>query len=122
MGAPGISGSLWRFGPFTMDGHSHELRREGVPIKLQDQPARILMFLLERPGEMISRDELQRSLWSSETFVDFDHSLNTAVMKLREALGDAADNPKYIETIPKRGYRFIAPVEPVGNRVGTRCP
>src|SRR5205807_6287091 len=81
--------------------------------KLQDQPSQILSILLQHHGEMVSREELQRRLWPSDTFVDFDHSLNTAIMRLREALGDSSDNPRFIETIPRRGYRFIAPVEEV---------
>src|SRR5206468_715919 len=84
--------------------------RGGTPIKVREQSFRILVFLLEHAGELVTREDLQRALWSSDTFVDFDHGLNTAVMKLREALGDSADKPLYIETVPKRGYRFIAPV------------
>src|SRR6516165_11156219 len=92
-----------------------ELRRGGTPVKLREQSFNILVFLLEHAGELVTREDLRRVLWPSDTFVDFDHSLNTAVMKLREALGDSADTPLYIETIPKRGYRFIAPVEAIGN-------
>jgi Tol biopolymer transport system component/DNA-binding winged helix-turn-helix (wHTH) protein len=100
----------WRFGIFEVDAPNNELRRSGAPIKIRDQSFRILVFLLEHAGELVTREDLQRALWSSDTFVDFDHGLNTAVMKLREALGDPADKPLYIETVPKRGYRFIAPV------------
>ena len=100
----------WRFGVFEVDVRNNELRRGGAPIKVREQSFRVLVFLLEHAGEMVTREELQRALWSSGTFVDFDHGLNTAVMKLREALGDSADKPLYIETVPKRGYRFIAPV------------
>jgi TolB-like protein/DNA-binding winged helix-turn-helix (wHTH) protein/Tfp pilus assembly protein PilF len=100
----------WRFGVFEFDACSMELRRAGIPIKLRDQPSRILACLLENAGRMVSREELRQLLWPSDTFVDFDHSLNTAVMNLREALGDSADKPLYIETLPKKGYRFIAPV------------
>ena len=96
-----------------------ELRRGGTPVKLREQSFNILVFLLEHAGELVTREDLRRVLWPSDTFVDFDHSLNTAVMKLREALGDAADAPLYIETIPKRGYRFIAPVEAIGNGLVT---
>jgi len=92
-----------------------ELRRNGTPVKIREQSFSILVFLLEHAGELVTREDLRRVLWPSDTFVDFDHSLNTAVMKLREALGDSAEKPLYIETIPKRGYRFIAPVEAVGN-------
>jgi len=92
-----------------------ELRRNGTPVKIREQSFSILVFLLEHAGELVTREDLRRILWPSDTFVDFDHSLNTAVMKLRETLGDSADAPLYIETIPKRGYRFIAPVEATGN-------
>jgi Tol biopolymer transport system component/DNA-binding winged helix-turn-helix (wHTH) protein len=100
----------WRFGVFEVDAQSGELRRSGTLIKLREQPARILLLLLEHAGEMVTREQLRERLWPSDTFVDFDHSLNSAVMKLREALGDSADKPLYIETIPKKGYRFVAPV------------
>jgi Tol biopolymer transport system component/DNA-binding winged helix-turn-helix (wHTH) protein len=100
----------WRFGVFEVDARTNELRRGGAPTKIREQSFRILVFLLEHAGELVTREDLQRALWSSATFVDFEHGLNTAVMKLREALGDSADKPLYIETVPKRGYRFIAPV------------
>ena len=109
----------WRFGVFEVDARTTELRRGGTPVKLRDQSFNILVFLLEHAGELVTREDLRRVLWPSDTFVDFDHSLNTAVMKLREALGDSADAPLYIETIPKRGYRFIAPVEAIGNGLVT---
>ena len=101
---------IWRFGAFEFDAYSMELRRAGIPIKLREQPSRILAYLLEHAGRMVTREELRQHLWPSDTFVDFDHSLNTAVMTLREALGDWADKPLYIQTIPRKGYRFIAPV------------
>jgi len=100
-----------RFGVFEFDFRSRELRKHGIRIKLQEQPCQILAFLLERRGEMVTRDELQRHLWPSDTFVDFDHSLNTAVMRLREALNDSSENPRFIETLPRRGYRFVSPFE-----------
>jgi Tol biopolymer transport system component/DNA-binding winged helix-turn-helix (wHTH) protein len=100
----------WRFGVFEVDTRGGELRRSGVPLKLRDQSFQILVALLERPGGIVTREELRRLLWSSDTFVDFDHSLNTAMMKLRDALGDSTEAPIYIETVPKHGYRFIAPV------------
>jgi Tol biopolymer transport system component/DNA-binding winged helix-turn-helix (wHTH) protein len=100
-----------RFGVFEVDLREGELRKSGLRIKLQDQPFQVLVMLLERPGEMVTREELQRRLWPADTFVDFDHSLNSAVKKLREALGDQAENPRFIETLHRRGYRFIAPVE-----------
>lgn len=100
----------WRFGVFEVDARNAELRRSGIPVKMREQSFRILVFLLEHAGEIVTREELRQILWPSDTFVDFDHSLNTAVMKLRGVLGDSAEAPLYIETIPKRGYRFIAPV------------
>jgi len=109
------TGQAWRFGVFEVDARTMELRRGGTPVKIREQSFNILVFLLEHAGELVNREDLRRVLWPSDTFVDFDHSLNTAIMKLREALGDSADTPLYIETIPKRGYRFIAPVEPIGN-------
>jgi DNA-binding winged helix-turn-helix (wHTH) protein len=98
-----------RFGVFELDLRSGELRRDGVRVPLQEQPFRLLAFLIARPGEVISRDELHEKLWPSE-FVVFDHGLNTAIRKLRTALDDSADNPRFIETLARRGYRFIAPV------------
>lgn len=100
------------FGPFELDSRSRELRKQGTPIKVQDQPLLILQILLERPGELVTREELRNRLWPSGTFVDFDHSLNTAVKKLRNALDDNADAPRYIETLPRRGYRLLAPIIP----------
>ena len=87
-----------------------ELRKNGLKIKLQEQPFQILSLLLERAGEVVTREELRQKLWPADTFVDFDHSLNAAVKKLRDALGDSADNPRFVETLARRGYRFIAPV------------
>ena len=110
MGMPVNAPRTWRFGVFELDAQSGELRRSGTLIKLREQPARILLLLLENAGQMVTREQLRERLWPADTFVDFDHSLNSAVMKLREALGDSADKPLYIETIPRKGYRFIAPV------------
>jgi DNA-binding winged helix-turn-helix (wHTH) protein len=101
---------IWRFGVLEFDACGMELRRAGIPVKLREQPSRILAYLLEDAGRMVTREELRQLLWPSDTFVDFDHSLNTAVMTLREALGDSADKPHYIATLPRRGYRFVAPV------------
>src|SRR5436189_857398 len=98
------------FGSFEVDLGSRELRRQGLKISLQDQPFRLLALLLERAGEVVTREELRDKLWPADTFVDFDHSLNTAVRKLREALGDSAETPRYVETLTRRGYRFVAPV------------
>jgi Tol biopolymer transport system component/DNA-binding winged helix-turn-helix (wHTH) protein len=119
MGTTANTATTWRFGVFEFDAPCGELRRAGVPIKLRDQSSRILVYLLEHAGQMVTREELRQHLWPSDTFVDFDHSLNTAIMKLREALGDSADKPLYIETVPKRGYRFVAPVS-LGLAVETR--
>src|SRR6266487_6359034 len=102
--------SILRFGVFEVDLRSGELRRQGVRIKLQEQPFHVLTVLLQRPGEVVTREELRSQNWPADTFVDFDNSLNTAINKLREALGDSADNPRFIETLPRRGYRFITPV------------
>ncbi|UWZ84777.1 winged helix-turn-helix domain-containing protein [Occallatibacter riparius] len=104
------TGHGWHFGVFEVDTARGELRRSGIPIKLRDQSFQILLALLEHPGQIVTREELRRRLWPSDTFVDFDHSLNTAMMKLRDALGDSTGAPIYIETIPRHGYRFIAPV------------
>src|SRR6516162_6864701 len=99
-----------RFGVFEADLKTGELRRNGSKVCLQEQPFQILTVLLERPGDVVSREELRARLWPSDTFVDFDHSLNTAVRRLRDALGDSAENPRFVETLARRGYRFIAPV------------
>jgi DNA-binding winged helix-turn-helix (wHTH) protein len=102
-----------RFGIFEVNLAAGELRKNGVRMRLQEQPFQILATLLERPGEVVTREDLRTKLWPADTFVDFDHSLNTAVNKLREALGDSATSPRYIETLARRGYRFLAPVEPL---------
>jgi len=103
--------AIIRFGVFEADLQTGELRKRGSRIRLQEQPFQVLVSLLEKPGELVTREELQQQLWPSDTFVDFDHGLNTAINKIREVLGDSAARPQYIETLPKRGYRFIAPVE-----------
>ncbi len=102
-----------RFGLFEADLSAGELRKSGIRIRIQAQPFRVLTFLLEKPGEVVTREEIQQRLWGSDTIVDFDHSLGTAINKLREALGDSAENPRFIETLARRGYRFLAPVLPV---------
>ena len=104
-----------RFGVFELGLKDGELRKQGLKIKLQEQPVQVLAMLLERPGEVVTREDLRKRLWPVETFVDFDHGLNKAVTKIREALGDSADNPRFIETLPRRGYRFIAPVAGASN-------
>jgi TolB-like protein/DNA-binding winged helix-turn-helix (wHTH) protein/Tfp pilus assembly protein PilF len=101
---------LIHFGAFELDSASGDLRKHGIKIKLQEQPLQILQQLLEHPGEVITREELQRHIWPADTFVDFDHGLYSAVQRLRDALGDTAETPRYIETLPRRGYRFIASI------------
>lgn len=108
---PALSPKLVRFGIYQVDLRTSELWKQGRKIKLQEQPCRILAILLEQRGEVVTREELRKRLWSDDTFVDFDHSLNTAIMRLREALHDSSDNPRFIETLPRHGYRFIAPIE-----------
>ncbi len=108
---PAVNARLYRFGIYEVDVRSGELRKNGAKLKLQEQPFQVLAMLLERPGEVLTRDQLRQRLWPADTFVDFDHSLNTAINKLRDALGDSAVNPRFIETLAKRGYRFIAPVQ-----------
>ena len=98
------------FGVFEVDLRARELRRQGKRIKLQEQPFQVLTILLKRPGDVVTREELRSQIWPEDTFVDFDNSLNTAINKLREALGDSADNPRFVETLPRRGYRFLVPV------------
>src|SRR5437868_10279000 len=99
-----------RFGEFEADLRSGELRKSGVRIKLHQQPFQVLAVLIERAGDVVSREELKSRLWGSDTFVDFDVGLNSAIKKLRDALGDSAESPNYVETLPRKGYRFIAPV------------
>jgi cholera toxin transcriptional activator len=101
----------YKFGDFEADLRAAELRRRGLRLKMQMQPFQVLVTLLERPHDVVTREELRQRLWPEDTFVDFDHGLNTAVAKLRETLGDSANTPKYVETIAKRGYRFLADVE-----------
>jgi DNA-binding winged helix-turn-helix (wHTH) protein len=113
MGSGEQSRRLVRFGVFEVDLRTGELRKSGLKIKLADQPFQVLAMLLERPGELVTREELQKKLWSESTFVDFEHGLNKAVNRIREALGDDADSPRFMETLPRRGYRFIYPVEPL---------
>lgn len=113
---PVIGNPCWRFGVFEVDTRKVELRRDGKPVKIREQSFLILVYLLEHAGEIVTREELCRVLWPSDTFVDFEHSLNMAVMKLRESIGESTDTPLYIETIPRRGYRFIAPVLSVNHQ------
>ena len=99
------------FGPFEVDLHERVLRKRGVKVRLQTQPFQILAALLEEPGAVVTRDELRRRLWPDDTFVDFEHGLNAAVARLRQALGDSAEQPRYVERLAKRGYRFAAKVQ-----------
>ena len=105
------SSRIVRFGVFEVDLRAGELRRGGQKMKLQEQPFQVLAALLERPGEVVTREELRGKLWPADTFVDFDHSLNAAIKRLRDALGESAERPIFVETVARRGYRFIAPVD-----------
>jgi DNA-binding winged helix-turn-helix (wHTH) protein len=107
-----------RFGSFVLDVRSRELRTGDRSVRLQEQPFEILCMMLARPGHVVTREELRRRLWPDGTFVDFEHSLNAAVKRLRAALGDDADNPRFVETLPRRGYRFIAPLDQRGEPEG----
>src|SRR3954470_8956580 len=102
---------LAQFGPYQADLRTGELRKHGIRLRLQEQPFQVLAMLLLSPGELVTREQLQKRLWPGDTFVDFDHGLNTAINKLREVLSDSSATPKYIETLPRRGYRFLATVE-----------
>src|SRR5580765_4462639 len=107
---------VMRFGTYEVDLRLGELRKNGIRVKLTGQPFQILVLLLEHPGDLVTREQLQRRLWPSDTFVDFDRGLNAAINRVREALGDSAENPRFVETLPRRGYRFIAHLE------GTKTP
>ena len=111
MGAPGVAGPI-RFGEFELDVAAAELRRNGVKLKLQPQPFRLLVLLASRAGALVTRDEIKQELWPDGTYVDFDQSVNFSIKQVRDVLRDIPDRPLYIETVPKRGYRFIAPVNP----------
>jgi TolB-like protein/DNA-binding winged helix-turn-helix (wHTH) protein len=110
-----------RFGIFELDLRSGELQKQGRKIRLEGQPVQVLICLLESPGELVTRDELHRQLWPADTFVNFEHGLNAAVKRLRQALNDSAENPRFVETLPRRGYRFIAPIQvvPVSGEIPT---
>ena len=111
-----------RFGMFEADLRMGEVRKSGSRIKLQDQPFKILQVLLERPGELVTREELRSRIWPDESYGDFDHAVNVAVGKLRTALGDSADSPSYIETVPRRGYRFVATLDGLSKAVEPTMP
>ncbi len=104
----------YRFGAFEADGATGELRRGGIRVRLNAQPFQVLCLLLERPGELLTREEIARELWPDGTFVDYEHGVNTASNRIREALGDTASSPRFVETLARRGYRFVAPVERIG--------
>jgi cholera toxin transcriptional activator len=104
----------YRFGAFEADAATGELRRQGIRIKLNAQPFQVLLLLIERPGQLLTREEISRELWPDGTFVDYEHGLNSAVNRIREALGDTAGSPRFVETLARRGYRFVAPVERIG--------
>ncbi|HYO84132.1 MAG TPA: winged helix-turn-helix domain-containing protein [Bryobacteraceae bacterium] len=110
MGTQPVNNSVASFGPFQLDYVNGELRRHGVRVRLARQPWQVLAMLAERPGEVVSKEEIRQLLWSADTFVDFEHGLNATINRLRQALGDTADNPRYIQTIPGRGYRFLGQV------------
>src|SRR5215472_14214520 len=111
MGASNRDRTSIRFGTYELDLQGGVLRKEGARIRCQEQPLQVLAALVERPGELVTREELRHRVWPQDTFVDFDHALNTAIKKIRAALNDDADAPRYIETVPRRGYRFVAQVE-----------
>lgn len=112
----------FRFGIFEADASNGELRRKGIRVKLNAQPFQVLLLLLERPGEVLTREEIASSLWPDGTFVDFEHGLNSAINRIREALGDTAANPRFVETLARRGYRFIAPVERIDATATPQSP
>ena len=111
-----------RFGPFELDKQTGELWKNGAKVRLQGKPFQVLVALLERPGEPVSREELQQRLWSGDTFVDFESGLNTAANRLRLTLGDSADSPRYVETLARSGYRFVAKVEEIAQPAPAKPP
>jgi Tol biopolymer transport system component/DNA-binding winged helix-turn-helix (wHTH) protein len=117
-----LASNIVRFGIFEANLETGELRRNGARIKLQDQPFQLLALLLARPGDIVTREQLRSQLWSNDTFVDFDHGLNAAIRRLRDALGDSADNPRFVETLSRRGYRFVAPVQAPTNEATEKEP
>src|SRR5271163_1142386 len=114
--------SVVRFGTYEVSLQSGEVRKSGLRIRIQQQPLKLLEILLERPGEVVTREELRSRVWAEESFGDFDQAVNIAIAKLRSALGDSAENPRFIETLPKRGYRFIADVSVVDTDARIRKP
>src|SRR5690348_3285403 len=116
---PEPSPRMIRIGTFELDLRSGELQKQGRKIRLEGQPVQVLICLLENPGELVTREDLHRKLWPADTFVNFEHGLNAAVKRLRQALNDSADNPRFVETLPRRGYRFIAPIQTMSATVDT---
>src|ERR1700732_3347689 len=114
-----MSSGRFRFGLFEFDLDTRELRREGVLLRLQWQPAQVLAYLVDHAGQAVTREELIKEIWGAQTFVDFDRGLNFCIGQIRSALGDDSVSPRYIRTLPKRGYQFIAPTERVGDRMGS---
>jgi DNA-binding winged helix-turn-helix (wHTH) protein len=107
------SSEQMRFGVFELDLRTGELRKSGVRVRLQEQSFQILQALVRNPGEVVTREELRKTIWPADTFVDFDHGLYSAMTRLREVLGDSAESPRFIETLSRRGYRFVAPVDAI---------
>lgn len=122
MPPPNREARLLRFGVFEVDLSAGELRKNGARIRLQEQPFQVLTTLLQHAGQVVTRDDLRQEIWPADTFVDFDHSLNTAVNKIRESLGDSASSPRFVETIARRGYRFIGPVDSIEATAGVSGP
>ena len=116
-----VAGNAVCFGPFKLDLKAGELHQDGRKILLQEQPFQVLKMLLEHPGQVVTREEIKKKLWPNDTIVEFDHSINAAIKKLRLALGDSAEEPQYVETVARRGYRFIAPVHGIA-AVGAGLP
>ncbi|MEO8027955.1 MAG: winged helix-turn-helix domain-containing protein, partial [Bryobacteraceae bacterium] len=116
----GTESEILRFGVFELDRKRAELRKNGLAVKLAPQPFKVLDILAARPGELISRDDLRHEVWGDETFVDFDRSLNVCMTQIRSALNDSAESPRFIQTVPRRGYRFLAPVEGSAPAVAAR--
>src|SRR5579875_693363 len=114
-----VAARRYRFGAFEADAATGELRRQGIRVRLHAQPFQVLLLLLERPGEVVTREEISRELWPDGTFVDYEHGVNSAVNRVREALGDKAGAPRFVETLARRGYRFVAPVERIGDETAS---
>jgi DNA-binding winged helix-turn-helix (wHTH) protein len=122
MSLPGNENGTLKFGEFAVDPRAGELYRRGKKVKLQQQPVQVLLALLEKPRQIVTREELRQRIWPADTFVDFEHSLNTAIKKLRLALGDRANKSKFVETLPRRGYRFLPNVEALEEKPAVRTP